>query len=277
MRTDENEVARIARQFGFPTFNVKGISVAAVDLALASNLICQYASNANGEFVTVTGAHGIVESAYDERILHAHQMAFMTVPDGMPLVWVGKLMGFRSMSRVYGPDLMEHVFANEQYRRLRHFFYGANPPVISKLRSILEERYGHFNFVGAYSPPVRQLGFAEQDEVIARIRDLKPDLVWVGLSTPKQEIWMQMHMPRIGAGLAIGVGAAFDLLSGTIAQAPRWIQRSGFEWLFRLLKEPRRLLRRYAFVVPRFLFCLSEVLAQHWSGMSHRRERDRPI
>jgi N-acetylglucosaminyldiphosphoundecaprenol N-acetyl-beta-D-mannosaminyltransferase len=277
MRADGNDCPMTPRNLGFSTFNIKGVSVAAVDLAFASNLIRQHATEAKGEFVTVTGAHGVVESAYDERIRHAHQMALMTVPDGMPLVWLGKLMGFRAMSRVCGSDLMEGVFANEQGRSLRHFFYGANPSVISELRSVLEERYGRFNLVGTYSPPMMPLGFSESDEVIARIRDLKPDLVWVGLSTPKQEIWMQMHMPQIGAGLAIGVGAAFDLVAGRIARAPRWIQRSGLEWLFRLLNEPRRLLRRYILIVPRFLFFLAEVLAQHWGEMWHRHRQGRPV
>jgi N-acetylglucosaminyldiphosphoundecaprenol N-acetyl-beta-D-mannosaminyltransferase len=277
MRADENEVPMTPSNVGFPTFDIKGVSVAAVDLAFASNLICQHATEAKGEFVTVTGTHGVVESAYDETIRHAHQMAFITVPDGMPLVWLGKLMGFRAMSRVCGSDLMEGVFANERRRPLRHFFYGANPSVISELRGVLEERYGRFNLVGTYSPPMMPLGFTESDEVIARIRDLKPDLIWVGLSTPKQEIWMQMHMSKIGAGLAIGVGAAFDLVAGRIARAPRWIQRSGLEWLFRLLNEPRRLLGRYLLIVPHFLFFLAEVQVQHWGEMWHRHRQGRPV
>ena len=246
----------------FPTFDIKGISVAAVDLAFAGDFLGRHAAGAHGEYITVTGAHGVVESAYDERIRMAHRKALMVVPDGMPLVWLGRLLGFGSMSRVYGPDLMEFIFANEQYRRLKHFFYGANPSVIAKLHNVLRSRFGEFNLSGTYCPPVNPLGFIEQDDVLARIRDLKPDFVWVGLSTPKQELWMQMHMPEIGSGIAIGVGAAFDLLSGTTIQAPRWIQRSGFEWLFRLVMEPRRLYRRYFFVVPKYLQFFLEALVK---------------
>lgn len=256
---------------GFATFEIKGVPVAAVDLASARELIYRHASQAQGTFVTVTGAHGIVESACDDRVRVAHQQAFIVVPDGMPLVWLGKLLGFRSIDRVYGPDLMECIFADERCRQLRHFFYGATPSVIDKLCTALRARFGNFNLVGAYSPSVRPLGFVEQDDVLARIRDLKPDLIWIGLSTPKQEIWMQMHTPKIGTGIAIGVGAAFDLVSGMTAQAPRWVQRAGLEWLFRLLAEPRRLFRRYLVVVPQFLCFFVAALAKHqndvWRGL----------
>jgi N-acetylglucosaminyldiphosphoundecaprenol N-acetyl-beta-D-mannosaminyltransferase len=248
----------------FPTFNIRGISVAAVDLAFACDFLGCRAAGAHGEYVTVTGAHGVVESAYDERVRLAHCQALMVVPDGMPLVWLGRLLGFSSMGRVYGPELMEHIFADPQYRQLRHFFYGANQSVIARLNDKLRSRFGEYNLVGTYCPPMSPLGFVEREDVLARIRDLKPDFVWVGLSTPKQELWMQMHMPKIGSGIAIGVGAAFDLVSGTTVQAPRWIQRSGFEWLFRLAMEPRRLYRRYFFIVPKYLqYAVAELIAHH--------------
>ena len=262
---------------GFPTFDIRGVSVTAIDLASACELICRHAVDAHGEYVTVTGAHGIVESAYDERIRNSHLQAFMVVPDGMPLVWLGRMLGFRSMSRVYGPDLMAGMFANEQGRQLRHFFYGADPSVVTKLCNVLQASFGKFNLVGTYSPPMKQLGFVERDDILARIRNLKPDLVWVGLSTPKQELWMQMHMPTIGAGIAIGVGAAFNLVSGVTAQAPRWVQRSGLEWLFRLSIEPKRLFKRYLFIVPRFLFFMTEALAKHRLEMWRSVEPHGPV
>jgi N-acetylglucosaminyldiphosphoundecaprenol N-acetyl-beta-D-mannosaminyltransferase len=250
----------------FATFEIKGVPVAAVSLPFACDFIASRASNACGAYVTVTGAHGIVESAYDERVREAHRQALIVVPDGMPLVWLGKLLGFGSMTRVYGPDLMTCVFENEQRRRLRHFFYGANPSVIRKFSEVLRQRFGEFNLVGTYSPPMQPLGYEESDEIIAQMRDVKPDLIWVALSTPKQELWMQMHMPRIGSGIAIGVGAAFALLSGATTQAPRWVQRSGLEWLFRLAIEPKRLYRRYFFVVPTYLrFFVVAVIKHHAS------------
>lgn len=262
---------------GFPTFDIKGVPVAAVDLAFAGNLLGRCAARAHGEYVTVTGAHGIVESACDERIRMAHQSAYIVVPDGMPLVWLGRLLGFGLMGRVRGADLMEFIFANEQYRRLKHFFYGASPSGIAKLCEVLQLRFGEFNLVGTYSPPMVPLGFVERDDLIAQIRDLKPDVVWVSLSTPKQEIWMQMHMPMIGSGIAIGVGAAFELVSGTVIQAPRWVQRAGLEWLFRLLLEPKRLFKRYLFIIPRFLCFMVEAWVKHWSEMWRRVNLHKPI
>lgn len=129
---------------------------------------------------------------------------------------------------------------------------------------MLTQRFGEFNLVGTYSPPMQPLGYEESDEIIAQMRDVKPDFIWVALSTPKQELWMQMHMPRIGSGIAIGVGAAFALLSGTTTQAPRWVQRSGLEWLFRLAMEPKRLYRRYFFVVPTYLRFFVAAVIKHY-------------
>jgi N-acetylglucosaminyldiphosphoundecaprenol N-acetyl-beta-D-mannosaminyltransferase len=249
-----------AHALEFETFRVRGTDVAAVDVVRAADLVGQLAMNARGAYITVTGAHGIVESAHNEQIREAHQRAAMVVPDGMPLVWLGRLLGFNSIGRVYGPDLMSCIFSRKELRQLRHFFYGSTPDVVSNLTTALTSRFGEFNFVGAYSPPMKMPGFAEDESVLSRIRELKPHIIWVGLSTPKQELWLHMHMQKIGSGVGIGVGAAFDLLSGAIPQAPRWIQRSGLEWLFRLAMEPRRLFRRYFFVVPQFLYFMVETL-----------------
>jgi len=247
-------------QADFAVFEIQGIHVAAVNVLRACDLICARAPLAKGEYVTVTGAHGIVEAVYDPRVLNAHQQAAMVVADGMPLVWLGRLLGYSSIGRVNGPELMEVLFARQEYRNLRHFFYGGNESVVTNFRNVIVSRFGDFNFIGAHYPPFKPLGFSEDEEVLARIRALRPNIVWVGLSTPKQEVWMHMHMGKIGCGIGIGVGAAFDLLSGTTRRAPRWIQRSGFEWLFRLAVEPRRLYKRYFFVIPRFAYVWLETL-----------------
>jgi N-acetylglucosaminyldiphosphoundecaprenol N-acetyl-beta-D-mannosaminyltransferase len=241
-------------------FRVRGIDIAAIDVALATNLVEELATTGQGAYVTVTGAHGIVESVYSEQVRKAHEQAALVLPDGMPLVWLGRLLGFKTIDRVYGPDLMASVFSRREIRELRHFFYGSTPGVIDKLASIIRARCGEFNLIGTHCPPVRPVGFDEDEDVITHIRQLRPQIVWVGLSTPKQELWLLKHMQKIGSGVGIGVGAAFDLVSGTTQQAPRWIQRSGFEWLFRLLVEPKRLFTRYFFVVPRFLFYMLEAL-----------------
>ena len=244
------------------TYEIRGIRVAAIDVYRARDEICARARAAKGEYVTVTGAHGIIESIYDENVSAAHRKAALVVADGMPLVWLGRLLGYRSIGRVNGPELMELIFAEADYRKLRHFFYGADEWAINNLVRVVESRFGPLNTVGTYSPPFRPIGFKEDAQVLHDIRATNPDLIWIGLSTPKQEIWMQNHMSEIGLGIGVGVGAALDLLSGKTRRAPRWIQRSGLEWLFRLVVEPRRLYRRYFFVVPRFAYLWLETLVR---------------
>jgi N-acetylglucosaminyldiphosphoundecaprenol N-acetyl-beta-D-mannosaminyltransferase len=258
----------------FERFTIRGVPVAAIDVYRARDLVCEHAAVAKGEYVTVTGAHGVVESVNSDEVLEAHRKAAIVVADGMPLVWLGRLLGFDSIGRVNGPELMELIFAKPSCRALRHFFYGGTPDSVRRLIDALTERFGAFNTVGTHCPPMRPLGFIEGEDVVARIRELKPHLIWVGLSTPKQEMWMRMHMGRIGAGLAVGVGAAFDLLSGTTRRAPRFIQRSGFEWLFRLMIEPKRLYRRYSVVIPRFAYYWLEALLKRGAdGEGPHRDR----
>lgn len=242
-------------------FCVRGVNVAAIDIVRATDLIRSLAVSAPGSYVTVTGAHGIVESAYSETVRDAHRQAALVVPDGMPVVWLGRLLGFKSIGRVYGPDLMESVFSRQELRQLRHFFYGSTPAVVEQLTTGLSSRFGEFALAGAYSPPIRPIGIIEEEPVLTKIRETRPDIIWIGLSTPKQEIWLNNHMKKIGFGVGIGVGAAFDLVAGTTLQAPRWIQRSGLEWLFRLVMEPRRLFRRYLFIIPRFSYFMLQTLA----------------
>ena len=244
----------------FSKFRIRGTYVAAIDLERACDLVGRLATESGASYVTVTGAHGIVESVYSHRVREAHAQASMVVPDGMPLVWLGRLLGLTSIGRVYGPDLMASVFSRQDLRRLRHYFYGSTPAVIDRLTATLTSRFGEFNLVGAHSPPMRPVGFEENDAPLSHIRELKPHIIWVGLSTPKQEIWLHDHMRKIGSGVGIGVGAAFDLISGATRQAPHWIRRSGLEWLFRLAMEPRRLFCRYFFIVPRFLYYMVETV-----------------
>ena len=169
------------------------------------------------------------------------------------MVWMGKIAGHKHIDRVYGPDLMERVCAASPERGWRHFFYGGADGVSQKLKARLENRFPGLQVVGAYTPPFRALNDDEQSELTRRVREAKPDIFWVGLSTPKQEKFMAEFLPRLDVTLMVGVGAAFDFHSGRVKQAPRWIQRSGLEWLFRLYQEPRRLWKRYLRNNPLFI------------------------
>ncbi len=169
----------------------------------------------------------------------------------MPIVWLLRARGFQHVERVYGPDLMQAVCANGLERGYRHYFYGGAEGIPERLAQRLQEQFPGLCVAGTYSPPFRALTPEEDQAVIRRIQAARPDIVWVGISSPKQEAWMYNHVERLGVPALIGVGAAFDFLSGAKRQAPRWIQRSGFEWLFRLACEPRRLWKRYL-QYPRF-------------------------
>jgi N-acetylglucosaminyldiphosphoundecaprenol N-acetyl-beta-D-mannosaminyltransferase len=178
----------------------------------------------------------------------------MVTPDGMPLVWLSRLWGNPSVQRVCGPDLLPACCARGVRTGLRHFFYGAAEGVAGRLAERLRSRFPGLAVVGTYSPPYRPLTAAEDEEVVQRINDAEPDIVWVGLSTPKQERWMAAHVGRLSAPVLLGVGAAFDIHAGLVPRAPGWIQRTGLEWLFRLGAEPRRLWRRYLINNPAFVW-----------------------
>jgi N-acetylglucosaminyldiphosphoundecaprenol N-acetyl-beta-D-mannosaminyltransferase len=239
--------------------------VSAINLNMALTQIDQWIAQQNHQYVCVTGVHGVMESQHDQALRRIHNEAGMVTPDGMPLVWLNQLAGNTHVDRVYGPDLMLALCDSSQSKGYRHFLYGGNTGVPEQLALQLQKRFPALQIVGTYSPPFRSLTAEEDQQIVDLINQTQPDIVWVGLSTPKQERWMSTHVGRLTASVLIGVGAAFDFHAGLKAQAPSWVQRSGLEWLFRLLTEPRRLWRRYLTNNPRFLLL---VLLQ-LSGLRH--------
>lgn len=233
--------------------NVLGVRVSAVNMTSAIGCIFDAVANRRKGYICIRDVHGVVRCQNSEELQRAHNRAFLVTPDGMPLVWALKAAGHKTADRVYGPDLMLALVDKGRERGLRHFLYGTTPDVLEKLRTRLVAAFPGAEIVGTYSPPFRALSEAETEEVAATINATRADIVWVGLSTPKQELWMSEMRPALDASMLIGVGAAFDFHAGVKKQAPRFIQRSGFEWLFRLASEPRRLFARYAVVVPTFL------------------------
>jgi N-acetylglucosaminyldiphosphoundecaprenol N-acetyl-beta-D-mannosaminyltransferase len=234
--------------------NVLGVGISAIDLSQAIATIEGWVQRGESHYVCVTGVHGVMESQRDEALRGIHNAAGLVTPDGMPLVWLSRRRGLDHVERVYGPDLMLACCARSPSTGHRHFFYGGAPGVPEKLASRLSERYPGLIVAGGYSPPFHPLTPSQDEEIVRRINEAAPDIVWVGLSTPKQERWMHEHVARVKAPALIGVGAAFDFVSGRKRQAPRWMQRSGLEWLFRLASEPRRLWRRYLVNNPVFLW-----------------------
>jgi len=225
--------------------NILGVQVSAIDMAMALEAIRGWIDRREPHYVCVTPAHAIMDYRRDPELLRIANRSGLTTPDGMSIVWLLRLMGHRHVGRVYGPDLMLEVCKHSAAEGWRHFLYGGKPGVADRLASRLEARIPGINIVGTHSPPFRHLSPQKDEEIIRQINDSGADIVWVGLSTPKQERWMADQLGKIAAPVMVGVGAAFDFLSGTKPQAPRWMQRSGLEWLFRLMTEPRRLWRRY--------------------------------
>jgi N-acetylglucosaminyldiphosphoundecaprenol N-acetyl-beta-D-mannosaminyltransferase len=243
---------------GIARANVLGIGVSAINMAIALDTIDKWIAQRAPNYVCVTGVHGVMESRKDAELRAIHNRAGLVTPDGMPLVWVSRALGFRHVERVYGPDLMRAVCEHSVASGYRHFLYGGAPGVGEELERRLHELYPGIRVVGRYCPPFRPLTPAEDDEVIHLINAAAPDLVWVGLSTPTQERWMAAHTRRLNAPVLVGVGAAFDFIAGVKKQAPSWMRRSGLEWMFRLLSEPRRLWRRYLVNNPRFVALIAK-------------------
>jgi len=227
-----------------PAFKVLGVWVDAVQIPdVIAQMEHWIQERKYSHFIAVTGMHGVTEAQQDPAFKEILNAADLVVADGMPLVWLGRQQGFILKRRVYGPELME-TFCRDSGEKYRHFFYGGAQGVPDRLGHVLEQRYG-LNVVGTYSPPFRQLTPEEDVKVVNIINQTEPDILWVGLSTPKQEHWMYGHRNRLHVPVMVGVGAAFDINTGRIREAPYWMRECGLQWLFRLITEPRRLWRRY--------------------------------
>ena len=296
--------------------NVLGVGVNATSMERAASALVDLRRRGEKGYVCVTSVHGVMESQRDEQLRQIHNASLMTVPDGMPTVWMGREYGFVKMGRVYGPDLMLAVckktaalnqrpedrsqrtekddpisdlqpLASER-KCCSHFLYGATDETLQKLEENLRQKFPGIQIVGSYAPPFRPLTDEEELALQQRVAACRPDFFWVGLSTPKQEKFMASHSPAndrhafqqpeagsqrtvsdlsspvsdlckfpLDAGIFLGVGAAFDIHAGNYADAPEWIKNSGLQWFYRFCKEPRRLWRRYLWIVPGFLWLAS--------------------
>jgi N-acetylglucosaminyldiphosphoundecaprenol N-acetyl-beta-D-mannosaminyltransferase len=190
--------------------------------------------------------------------------ATLAVPDGQPLVWALRALGYARATRVYGPDLMALYCARAAGAGTPIYLYGGRDRSALELLELkLGERFPGLRIVGGHSPPFRALTTAEEDRAIAEIDGSGAAVVWVGIGQPKQELWMQRMRPRLRAPLLVGVGAAFDFHAGLVPQAPPWMGRNGLEWTYRLYREPRRLWRRYARYNPRFVAGFARQYGRH--------------
>lgn len=249
-------------QAQLPSFKVLGVRVHAVQMSDAVERLRSWIDNPQAitRYVAVTGMHGIAESRQNDQFRLVLNTADLVVPDGMPLVWLGRLRHFPMRHRVCGAELMED-FCRATGSDYRHFFYGGAPGVADQLAQALHEKYG-IVVAGTHTPPFRALTEAEEGELATEVERASPDILWVGLSTPKQEKWMYEHRQTLRVPAMLGVGAAFDMNSGNLQRAPKWMQENGLEWLFRLGSEPRRLWRRYLVTIPQAVWFVCMELLQ---------------
>ena len=247
----------------FERCRIFGINLCVADLKGAVSYVAENTAVLRGKYICFCNVHTAVTARSDRHFLEAENGAALTFTDGKPLAEEEKKRGFDHARRVAGPDFMAAVFRVSQKAGLRHFFYGASQETLDALKNALLKNYPGIDITGMYSPPFRQLSDGEDAEALKMINDAKPDIVWVGLGAPKQEKWMAEHAGKIN-GVMIGVGAGFAFLSGKVKRAPRWMQRAGLEWLFRLIQDPGRLTGRYLYTNTEYLLNV---------GRDRRRER----
>ena len=240
--------------------NVLGVGVSAIDMKQALALANLALETGQKGYVCVTGVHGVMEAQQDPEFKSILNRSLINTPDGMPTVWVGRLQGFSRMGRVFGPDFMQRMCALSVKRSYKHFLYGGGPGVAEDLKRNLLRRFPGLQIVGTHTPPFRPLNLEEREALFEQVRRVRPDIIWVGLSTPKQERFMAEFLPCLETKLMIGVGAAFDLHTGRMKDAPEWMKQTGLQWLHRLVQEPRRLWRRYLINNPRFLWKITSQL-----------------
>ncbi|HEY4897171.1 MAG TPA: WecB/TagA/CpsF family glycosyltransferase [Solirubrobacteraceae bacterium] len=205
-------------------------------------------------YVTAAAVNLVMSAREDPAVMDAVLGATLAVPDGQPLVWALRALGFSRATRIYGPDLMVRFCERAAAAGTPMFLYGGRTPeALALLEARLRERFPGLLIVGGHSPPFRAPTPAEEEETVRMIDASGAAVVWVGTGQPKQELWMARMRPRLSAPLLVGVGAAFDFHAGLVSQAPPWMQRNGLEWLYRLSREPRRLWRRYARYNPLFI------------------------
>lgn len=231
-----------------PFFHVLGVRVDAVQIADVVDQMKEWIHEKSGcHSIAATGMNGLVEAQHDPGFKQILSAADLVVPDGMPLIWSGRRHGYALPRRVYGPDLLLAFCEKTVGCGYRHFFYGAErePDVPERLAEELRQRFTGTIVAGTYSRPTQSANLEQGDEILLRVARAAPDVLWVGLGEIRQVRWMHEHRNKLNVPVVVGVGAAFDMISGRRTQAPRWVRENGFEWLFRLLQEPRRLWRRY--------------------------------
>ena len=250
------------------SFDALGVRVAAAPFDDVLGRVLTAPDTGDRLAIHFATAHTIVEANRHAAVRNA-LAAGLVEPDGMPIVWLGRRAGLEA-ERVCGPDFMPALIERGVPLGRSHFFYGGTPEIVDALARGFTRRFPGLRIAGTHSPPFRALTVDEDARVTELINAAAPDYVWVGLGAPKQDLWVADHRARLDAAALLAVGAAFEFHSGRRRRAPRWMQRTGTEWLFRLVSEPRRLVGRYTTGNLAFLRLL---LARELRRLRHRGDR----
>jgi N-acetylglucosaminyldiphosphoundecaprenol N-acetyl-beta-D-mannosaminyltransferase len=246
---------RVKCSAGEPRANLLGVGISAISMTDAIYYSDRLLQSDEQGYICVTGVHGVMEAQNDERFRSILNASFLTTPDGMPTVWVGHWQGHDKMARVSGPEYMLEMCQLSVERGYTNYLYGGKPGVVEELRDSLMARFPDLKIVGTYTPPFGPLNKDQEVDLERQLNKVRPDILWCGISTPKQERFMSQYCGRLPVKLMVGVGAAFDVHSGRSKDAPDWVKNAGMHWLLRMLRDPRRLTGRYLKNNPRFL-CL---------------------
>lgn len=234
--------------------DIIGVPISAVNMESCISAIFEDFNLIKGQYICVSNVHTTVMAHDDPKYFKAQTESFMSVPDGKPLSVLGRKK-YPEMDRVTGPDLMRRIFEESQNKELRHFFYGNTKENLERLIDYLKNEYPWL-IISGYEPSVfRDMSSDEEDKLAVRINDSKADFVWVALGAPRQELFCNRMKGKIN-GLMVGVGGAFNVLSGIVPEAPDWMKKTGLEWFFRLIQEPKRLFKRYTVTNTKFIWYL---------------------
>lgn len=250
------------------TTSILGVRVSAITYADALREIGRWIIEKKQRYVCVAATHLVMECQKDTNLLEGVNGAGLVTPDGMPLVWLLRLYGHKQASRVYGPTLMIKLCSLAAQRGWGVYLLGGANGQSQEVVRVLLRQFPNLRIVGHYDTPVRPIRLLENQKIVAKINHTSPELVLVGLGCPQQELWMIENRKKLDAPVLIGVGAAFDFLSGRVRQAPEWMQHVGLEWLYRLIREPKRLWYRYTVINATFIWLvLKELLCKKRSSI----------
>lgn len=233
--------------------NILGVDIAVTNLKETVNYIEKNLEKLKGNYICVSNVHTTVTAYEDQEYRKIQNGGALALPDGKPLSVLSKKRGFENAERVTGPDLMEELFKESENNGYNHYFYGSTEETLKLLKVKLKEKHPKLNIIGMYSPPFRSEVLIEDDNILNEINDGKVDFLWIGLGAPKQEKWMFIHKHKVNA-IMFGVGAGFDYYAERIKRAPIWMQKCSLEWLYRLIQDPRRLLKRYIVTNSKFIY-----------------------